>query len=76
VTTEANELMRSLHDRMPVILPEENYAEWLDPKNEDVPALQILLRPYPPAEMTAFPISTLVNSPRNDSPDCIAKLSA
>jgi putative SOS response-associated peptidase YedK len=76
VTTEANELMRSLHDRMPVILPEENYAQWLDPKNEDVPALQSLLRPYPPAEMTAFPISTLVNSPRNDNADCIAKLSA
>jgi putative SOS response-associated peptidase YedK len=76
VTTEANELMRPLHDRMPVILPEENYAQWLDPKNEDLRALESLLRPYPPGEMTAFPISTLVNSPRNERPECIARASA
>ncbi len=71
VTTKANELMQPLHDRMPVILPEENYAQWLDPKNEDVPSLQALLSPYSACEMTAFPITTLVNSPRNESPDCI-----
>jgi putative SOS response-associated peptidase YedK len=71
VTTEANELMCSLHDRMPVILPEENFAQWLDPKNENVPELEALLRPYAAGEMTAFPISTLVNSPRNESPECI-----
>jgi putative SOS response-associated peptidase YedK len=76
VTTEANELMRPLHDRMPVILPEEQFADWLDPKNENVERLESLLRPYPPAEMIAFPISTLVNSPRNESPDCILRASA
>jgi putative SOS response-associated peptidase YedK len=75
VTTEANDLMRPLHDRMPVILPEENFAQWLDPKNENVPELASLLCPYSPGEMTAFPISTFVNSPRNDCPECIAKLS-
>jgi putative SOS response-associated peptidase YedK len=71
VTTEANDLMRPLHDRMPVVLPEENFAQWLDPKNENVPELEALLRPYAPSEMTAFPISTLVNSPRNERPECI-----
>ena len=71
VTTEANNLMRPLHDRMPVILPEENFAEWLDPKNENVPELEALLRPYAPSELTAFPISTMVNSPRNERPECI-----
>jgi putative SOS response-associated peptidase YedK len=76
VTTEANDLMRPLHDRMPVILPEENFAQWLDPKNANVPELEGLLRPYSPREMTAFPISTLVNSARNDCPECIARASA
>jgi putative SOS response-associated peptidase YedK len=75
VTTDANDLMRPLHDRMPVILPEENFAQWLDPKNENVPELEALLRPYAPSEMTAFPISTLVNSPRNERPECILQAS-
>ncbi len=76
LTTEANDLMRPLHDRMPVILPEENFAQWLDPKNENAPVLEALLRPDAPNEMTAFPISTLVNSPRNEHPECIVPASA
>jgi putative SOS response-associated peptidase YedK len=59
VTRGRGVLMEPLHDRMPVILPDEDYDRWLDPKNEDVDALQGLLRPYPAEEMTAFPISTL-----------------
>ena len=66
VTSEANDLMRPLHDRMPEILPEEDFDQWLDPKNEDATALEPLLRPYAPSEMMAFPISTLVNSPRTN----------
>jgi len=65
--------MSKLHDRMPVIMPEEQFDQWLDPKNEDVAALQELLRPYPAEEMTAFPIGTRVKS---QGPDCIARLSA
>lgn len=76
VTTEANELMRPLHDRMPVILPEEHFAQRLDPKKGEAAELASLLKPYPPAEMTAFPISTLVNSPRNECPECILRASA
>jgi putative SOS response-associated peptidase YedK len=76
VTTDANDVMRPLHDRMPLILPEETFAQWLDPKNVNASELEALLRPYPPAQMTAFPISTLVNSPRNDCRECIARASA
>jgi putative SOS response-associated peptidase YedK len=71
VTTTANDVLRSIHDRMPVILQEGDYDRWLDPKLEDVPTLERLLRPYPTDEMTAYPISTLVNSPRNESAECI-----
>jgi putative SOS response-associated peptidase YedK len=71
ITTEANDLLRPWHDRMPVILPEEEYARWLDPKLEDAGTLTGLLKPYPPSEMTAYPVSTLVNNPRNESPRCI-----
>jgi putative SOS response-associated peptidase YedK len=76
VTTEANVLLRLLHDRMPAILPSEDFGRWLDPDSEDTSDLVGLLRPYPPAEMSVYPVSTLVNSPRNDSPECIAKVSA
>jgi putative SOS response-associated peptidase YedK len=65
VTTQANELMKGIHDRMPVILRKEDEKFWLS----DMPGDQLrdLLRPYPPENMKAYRISKLVNSPRNDS---------
>jgi len=66
ITTEPNELMSTLHNRMPVILPESAYALWLDPAARRAEELQHLLRPYPAAEMSAYAVSTLVNSPGND----------
>jgi len=57
-------------------LPRDLYGPWLDHRIEDVDALQGMLQPYPAEEMTADPISTLVNSLRNESPECIARLSA
>ncbi|XPM59709.1 MAG: SOS response-associated peptidase [Leptolyngbya sp. IPPAS B-1204] len=74
LTTAANELMRSVHDRMPVILHPQDYDLWLDPTIQANERLHSLLRPYPDAEMHAYPVSTRVNSPQNDSPDCIAPL--
>jgi putative SOS response-associated peptidase YedK len=74
VTTDANDTLRPLHERMPVILPEEDFDRWLDPKEEDAAQLGELLKPYPPEEMIAFPISTLVNNARNESPQCIEPL--
>ena len=76
ITTEANELMRPLHDRMPVILPREEYASWLDPRPDRGDVLRKLLRPYPPEDMTAYPVSTIVNNPRNDVPQCVESLPA
>jgi putative SOS response-associated peptidase YedK len=71
ITTEPNTLMAQIHNRMPVILPPEDYALWLDPKERPAEALQDLLRPYEPEEMTAYPVSPLVNNPSNDVPACI-----
>ncbi|MEW6494911.1 MAG: SOS response-associated peptidase [Cyanobacteriota bacterium] len=71
LTTEANELMGPIHNRMPVILDPKDYELWLDPEVKKPELLQPLLRPYPPEEMTAYPVSKLVNKPTNDSADCI-----
>jgi putative SOS response-associated peptidase YedK len=74
LTTRPNELLRPLHNRMPVILHPHNYALWLDPDAQDVDALHRLLDPYPSGEMDAYPVSRYVNSPRNEGPDCIVPL--
>lgn len=74
ITTEPNQLMASLHNRMPVILPENAYAKWLDPAPRQPEELQDLLVPYPAAQMQAYPVSTLVNSPANDRAECVAPL--
>jgi putative SOS response-associated peptidase YedK len=71
ITTEPNEMTAKIHDRMPVILPEQAHAKWLDPENERIDALQGLLKPYPAEEMRAYPVSTRVNSARNEGPELI-----
>jgi putative SOS response-associated peptidase YedK len=68
ITTEANEVLRPLHERMPVILPREAYEGWLLPSEQPPVSL---LRPYPGEHFRTWPVSTLVNSPRNDSPACV-----
>lgn len=76
ITTEANELLKALHDRMPVILPQEDEPRWLDPKVDDPQLLLPLLKPYPPDKMEFYPVSTLVNSPKHDSENCIVPLTS
>ena len=71
ITTEANDLTKPIHDRMPVILPPEAYADWLDPEQQDAAHLQPLLAPFPPSDMTATPVSTWVNNPRHDDAKCV-----
>lgn len=71
LTTEPNDFMRPLHDRMPVILGRKDYGLWLDNKMEDVAKLVPLLRPHLNNDLVAQPVSTRVNSPRNDDPACI-----
>ncbi|NJL10231.1 MAG: SOS response-associated peptidase [Calothrix sp. SM1_7_51] len=75
LTTEANSLLISVHDRMPVILAPEDYDLWLDPKVQTSEPLQKLLRPYPANSMTSYPVSSLVNNPKHNSPECITPLS-
>jgi putative SOS response-associated peptidase YedK len=71
VTTEANALMRTLHDRMPVILPAADYDRWLDPATQGMEGLKELVRPYPSDGMTAYPISAYVNNPRHEGVKCL-----
>ena len=71
LTTEANDLMLPIHDRMPVILDPKDYDRWLDPEMQKTEFLQSLLQPYPSEQMTAYPVSTQVNNPKNDRPECI-----
>lgn len=72
VTTTANNTLRDLHDRMPVILAPNDYAKWLDPKSEDPAALQYLLAPCGDDELIAEPVSTHVNMVANDDAGCAA----
>ncbi len=74
IVTEANALMRPIHDRMPVILDPVNWDAWLDPEAHDPASLQALLMPYPANAMTAWPVGTKVNNPRHDAPDCLERL--
>ena len=76
LTTEANELVAAVHDRMPVILATEDYAEWLaagqDATPRELTSLQHLMRPFPAERMTARPVGKYVNSPHNEGETCIA----
>jgi putative SOS response-associated peptidase YedK len=71
LTTAANEFMKSIHDRMPVILSREDALAWLDPHLKDPAKLGALLKPLSNDLLVAFPVSKLVNSPTNDRPECI-----
>ncbi len=73
LTTEANELLRPIHDRMPVILDSQDYDLWLDPAVQNTELLQ-LLRPYKSEVMTSYAVSTKVNNPTNNAPECINSL--
>jgi putative SOS response-associated peptidase YedK len=74
LTTTPNELIRPLHNRMPVILHPQDYELWLDPEMQEVERLQPLLHSYPSNEMNVYPISRFVNRPQNDDPRCIEPL--
>jgi putative SOS response-associated peptidase YedK len=71
VTGEPNALLAPVHDRMPVMLPESEWATWLDPENEDVGTLARLLVPAPDEELELWPVSTAVNSADNTGPELV-----
>jgi len=71
ITGPANSLVEPVHDRMPIILPREIEALWIDRSIEDQDRLLGLLTPYPADEMESFEVSSKVNSVKNNSPECI-----
>jgi len=75
ITTSPNDLVRELHDRMPVILPPSRFDEWLRLEPLPEAALESLLQPYPADEMEAFPVSRRVNTPTHDDAECVLPLS-
>ena len=74
ITTPPNPMMKRIHNRMPAIMPQDAYATWLNPEEEDPRQLMPLLQPYREEAMTAYEVSRLVNSPANERPECIAPL--
>lgn len=74
VTTDANELLRRLHDRMPVILTREGVDRWLDPEVHDREPLEPLLRPAPSEDLVAHPVSRRVSRPDTEGPELIEPL--
>lgn len=71
ITTTPNDLMVPIHNRMPVILPREVEHVWLDQSIVESGFLKSLLVPYPADQMMAYEVSTLVNSPKNNGPECL-----
>lgn len=71
ITTEANEFVQPIHHRMPVILPQEHLALWLDRSVNDWDQLRLLLKPYPAVKMNAYEVSSQVGNVKNNHPDCI-----
>ena len=70
ITTDANDLIRDVHERMPVIIPHDKVDHWLNDVTNQATLLE-MLRPYPAEEMQMYEVSTKVNSPTYDSPDVI-----
>jgi putative SOS response-associated peptidase YedK len=73
ITTKANDMLRPLHERMPVILTPEEEEAWLDAEQYPVNDVVGFLKPYPADKMEAYPVSKDVNSARIDSPDLIKR---
>jgi len=71
ITTAANELLKTVHDRMPVILTPEAETAWLDPSVQDATLLLPLLKQYPADQMEFYPVSKIVNTPTNDRAECV-----
>jgi putative SOS response-associated peptidase YedK len=76
LTTSPNELMSSIHDRMPVILEHKDYEQWLSPGDRKAESLMPLMKPFDAGRMAAHAVSTYVNSPANDSPETIEPIAS
>lgn len=75
LTTDADEAVKPIHDRMPVIVAPADYALWLDPTVRTPEPLMRLLRPCDPGELEIYPVRTIVNDPSREGPECIKEAS-
>ena len=71
ITGEPNDLVRPVHDLMPVILPADRYDEWLDPENGHTEGLLRLLRPFDARKMVGYRVNRIVSRPGVDDPRCV-----
>lgn len=74
ITTQPNDLMQPIHNRMPVILAPESYDQWMYSGDKSPDELSKYLVSYPAEGMVVYPVSKAVNSPHNDTSDCIRPL--
>jgi putative SOS response-associated peptidase YedK len=74
ITTQPNELCAELHNRMPVVLKPKDWPAWLGEEPADARHLKSLLGPYPPKEMTCWPVSPRVGNVKNNEPSLIEQL--
>lgn len=74
ITTSAEDSLGRIHDRMPMMLPPERYADWLDPRRSSTEELLELLVPAAPGRLEAYPVSTLVSNVRNNGPELLEPL--
>jgi putative SOS response-associated peptidase YedK len=70
LTTDANPLLKEIHDRMPVIIEKDDYDVWLDPGMTDPDKLTDLLKPFDARLMRVYPVSSTVSNVKNDGPEC------
>src|SRR5262245_16952958 len=75
LTMPSNELVMPVDERMPVIIAEEHFTAWLDPKEANPAKWITPLKPYPAEQMECWPVSTRVNSPTEDDPELISPIS-
>lgn len=74
LTTEANESLKLIHERMPAIIDPANFDLWLDPIINNPDQLTTLLQPYDSSKITVYPVSSFVNNSKNEGPKCIEKV--
>jgi putative SOS response-associated peptidase YedK len=74
LTGKPNELLSTIHDRMPIIIPDADWEAWLDTDNTDKEAIRSLMGTYPSDLMAEYPVSTLVNKVANNTPDLLTRL--
>jgi putative SOS response-associated peptidase YedK len=76
ITTSPNSLMSAIHDRMPVIVPPEDYQRWLAKEEQEAGDLMDIIKPFPAERMEVYPVAKTVNSPKNETPSCIAPVAS